>query len=298
MDTLGAQLKHAREMRGLSLQEIADKTKISATALEAVERNDFSRLPGGIFGRSFIRAYALAVGVDPDATVATFVEALEESEREAAARGAVRPEITPDDQRFLDRQRRAVMWLRVGIAMFVLLVLSVAVWQLRGRFGGAVPETASPSTPAASAPAAPDPSTVSAPVVGPAVVPPTTPVVSEPLAPIGSTPAPVSSETSSVPQSSPTPQPSSGGGAPVVVELTLTADCWIAVAADGGAPRSQLYRVGDRPRFEGTRELRLDIGNAGAVAMTVNGRPARPLGNSGSTARLRITPENAGEWSR
>ena len=292
-------MKHARETRGLSLQEIADKTKISATALEAVERNDFSRLPGGIFGRSFIRAYALAVGVDPDATVATFVDALEESEREAAARGAVRPEITPDDQRFLDRQRRAVMWLRIGIAVFVLLVLGVAVWQLRGRFGAAS-ETPATSAPAVAAPSLPDPAAPSAEVVGPAVVPPTTPVVSEPLAPIGSTAAPVSSAASAAPPASPTAQPSatSTGSAAVVVEFTLTADCWISVTADAGAPRSQLYRVGDRPRFEGTRELRLDIGNAGAVAMIVNGRPARPLGNTGTTARLRITPENAGEWIR
>jgi cytoskeleton protein RodZ len=102
------------------------------------------------------------------------------------------------------------------------------------------------------------------------------------------------------PSASPTTQPSPTvpGSTPVVVELTLTADCWISVTADAGAPRSQLYRAGDRPRFEGTREVRLDIGNAGAVTMTVNGRPARPLGSSGTTARLRNTPENAGEWVR
>lgn len=83
MEHLGEELKSAREAAGLSMRELATRTKISVTALEALERNDFSRLPGGIFGRSFVRAYALEVGVDPDATVARFIDLLEQSEREA-----------------------------------------------------------------------------------------------------------------------------------------------------------------------------------------------------------------------
>ena len=133
MEHLGAQFKDARESQGLSLQAIATKTKISVTVLEAVERNDFSRLPGGIFGRSFIRAYAIEVGLDPDIAVSGFVEVLEQNEREAAARGAVRPEITPDDMRFLERQRRAVFWLRIGIVVVVLMAIAGAVWSLRAR---------------------------------------------------------------------------------------------------------------------------------------------------------------------
>ncbi len=152
---LGAQLKRAREARGVSLREIATKTKISVTALEAVERNDFSRLPGGIFGRSFIRAYAIEVGMDPDATVASFVDALEESEREAAARVAIRPEITPDDRRFLERQRRAVLLLRVGLVVLVVLAVVLVVWQVRSLFGA----TESEAVPAASQSAPVDAST-------------------------------------------------------------------------------------------------------------------------------------------
>jgi cytoskeleton protein RodZ len=150
MEHLGAQFKDAREAQGLSLQAIADKTKISVTVLEAVERNDFSRLPGGIFGRSFIRAYAIELGLDADSAVAGFVEKLEESEREAAARGAVRPDITPDDRRFLERQRRALFWLRVGMVAVVvgLVVLVGLAWGMRERLHF----TSSPVT--TSAPAA------------------------------------------------------------------------------------------------------------------------------------------------
>ena len=54
----GGMLKQLREARGVALRDIADSTKISVSALEALERNDVSRLPGGIFRRGIIRAYA------------------------------------------------------------------------------------------------------------------------------------------------------------------------------------------------------------------------------------------------
>ena len=69
MEPLGIRLKRAREERKLSLRQIAVETKISVSTLEALERGDFSRMPGGIFGRAFVRAYALHVGLDPDPIV-------------------------------------------------------------------------------------------------------------------------------------------------------------------------------------------------------------------------------------
>src|SRR5882724_9503133 len=69
----GAKLRDARERRGVSLRQIANITKISVSALEALERNDVSRLPGGIFSRAFIRSYASEVGLDPEETVQQFL---------------------------------------------------------------------------------------------------------------------------------------------------------------------------------------------------------------------------------
>ena len=71
--TFGGKLRDARERRGISLRQIANATKISVGALEALERNDFSRLPGGIFSRAFVRSYATEVGLDPDATIQEFI---------------------------------------------------------------------------------------------------------------------------------------------------------------------------------------------------------------------------------
>jgi cytoskeletal protein RodZ len=66
-------MKRQREERGVALRRIADATKISVSALEALERNDISRLPGGIFSRAFVRSYAIEIGLDPEQTVREFL---------------------------------------------------------------------------------------------------------------------------------------------------------------------------------------------------------------------------------
>jgi cytoskeletal protein RodZ len=63
-ETIGERLRLAREERGIPLREVADQTRISIHYLEAIENNEFKRLPGGIFNRSFVKAYARYVKVD------------------------------------------------------------------------------------------------------------------------------------------------------------------------------------------------------------------------------------------
>ena len=69
----GGKLREARERRGVSLRQIANATKIAVSVLEALERNDIARLPGGIFGRAFVRSYAIEVGLDPETTIQEFI---------------------------------------------------------------------------------------------------------------------------------------------------------------------------------------------------------------------------------
>jgi cytoskeletal protein RodZ len=74
MSDFGQKLRAARERHGVSLRQLSDLTKFSVAAIEAFERSDASRLPGGIFARAFVRSYAAAVGLDPEKTVLQFVE--------------------------------------------------------------------------------------------------------------------------------------------------------------------------------------------------------------------------------
>lgn len=72
--SLGAQLRAAREARGVSLRELSDQTRIARRYLEAIETDNYKELPGGIFNRSFIKAYAKAVGFDEAKAVSAYTE--------------------------------------------------------------------------------------------------------------------------------------------------------------------------------------------------------------------------------
>jgi transcriptional regulator with XRE-family HTH domain len=68
----GPRLRRERERRGLTLNQVAHETKIAVPLLASLERNDFARWPDGLFGRAFLRAYAVAIHEDPQATVEEF----------------------------------------------------------------------------------------------------------------------------------------------------------------------------------------------------------------------------------
>jgi cytoskeleton protein RodZ len=76
--TIGEQLRIAREESGISLREISDQTRISVRYLELIETNDYKRLPGGIFNRSFVKAYARSVGFDEKAAVEGYMRHMRE----------------------------------------------------------------------------------------------------------------------------------------------------------------------------------------------------------------------------
>src|SRR6266566_7928577 len=120
----GSRMRHAREQRGISLRQIADATKISVSQLEALERNDISRLPGGIFSRAFVRSYAAEVGVDPEQTVRDF---LAQFPHDSVTIGSphVVVDDRPTDSRRLDS--RAMMIL----GTIVLVAAVILFWSLK-----------------------------------------------------------------------------------------------------------------------------------------------------------------------
>jgi helix-turn-helix protein len=84
-DPLCVRLRRERERRQIALSSISANTKISVTLFEALERGDVSRWPSGIYRRSFIRAYATAIGLDPEATAKEFLEQFPDPLDKAAA---------------------------------------------------------------------------------------------------------------------------------------------------------------------------------------------------------------------
>lgn len=76
--TIGEQLRLSREERGIPLRDISNQTRISMRYLEAIEGNDYKRLPGGIFNRSFVKAYARSVGFDETQALEGYAQYLRE----------------------------------------------------------------------------------------------------------------------------------------------------------------------------------------------------------------------------
>jgi len=81
MGSFGERLQREREMRGITLEEIADSTKIGTRSLRALEQEDFDKLPGGIFNKGFVRAYARYLGIDEEQAVTDFLAAAGETEQ-------------------------------------------------------------------------------------------------------------------------------------------------------------------------------------------------------------------------
>jgi transcriptional regulator with XRE-family HTH domain len=82
-DAFGPNLRRIRIQRGVSLEQIALATKVSAALWAGLERNDLSRWPTGIYARGFVREYARAVGVDVESTVDEFCRSFPQGDRRA-----------------------------------------------------------------------------------------------------------------------------------------------------------------------------------------------------------------------
>jgi cytoskeletal protein RodZ len=122
----GARMKRVREQRGVSLRQIADATKISVSQLEALERNDIARLPGGIISRGFVRSYAVAIGVDPEQTVRDFLAQFPPDSVTVGSPHVIVDELGPGKQRL---DPRALMLL--GTLMLVVAVILFWSFSLR-----------------------------------------------------------------------------------------------------------------------------------------------------------------------
>ena len=115
--TFGAFLQNHREGRNLSLDDIATDTKIATRHLTALERGDVRSWPGGLYRRAMVRAYATAVGLDPDVTVTEFTEAFDD---------APLP-VEPDTRPTSTIPLHAVLAIRPGASVYLGLAVCATI---------------------------------------------------------------------------------------------------------------------------------------------------------------------------
>lgn len=181
-DTLGETLRRARQQRGLTVQQISATTRLPVRHLEALEHDDIHAVPGGMYLRAEIRAYADAVGLDRSVALSYLQAALDPPLPPPTASESV----TPPSQ-------RTAVGRTVAVAAGVVIALAAIVtW----RFSGDAPQVA-PNDAVSEAPPAPDPVRASS----ANVVSPPTPDVSAPQqAPVeAATPGTTSGTTGSAP---------------------------------------------------------------------------------------------------
>lgn len=250
---VGARLKRTREDKGVTLRQIANTTRIAVSALDAIERDDIKKLPGGIFARSFVRAYASELKLDVEQTVAEFFGQFPEPPELLAARA-------------VDQDGGFPFAVSAGVlrsALLTIPALALVGWLMFGGRGASRVE----SSPAGARTAA----------VSPAVLPP------------------VASDV--VPAGGALPQAASEAPATSALTLHLTArgECWVSITADGREVVSRLMGVGEEEAVRAVSELRIKVGDAGAVGMRLNGSPVRPLGAAGQVVTLRVDSGNVAD---
>ena len=255
--SFGEELRREREIRGISLKEISDATKISKRFLEALERNDHRTLPAPVFTRGFVREYARYVGLNADEMVNRYNFASANDDRiEKPPTVAKYPQTLPKDITPKPAPKRGIppAFARVDrnilAALFILAALSaVAYWAI--QFKRRERERADAIN----------------------------------AIPVTSTKAAVS-----VPQAAPVPAPAQQpDDSRLRLEVEVTANSWVTLDADGKTAVNTEMLAGERRSFEASEEFRFrTIGNAAGLRLILNGTPIPPLGEDGEVVKNRV----------
>jgi len=255
----GTFLRQAREKRGVSLQQVAATTKISARVLDALERNDPRKLPGGIFSRAFVRSYAREVGLDPESAVEQFVAAFPE---QAATESAPTTVVHDDPENFESRRQAATTFLQLLGVSLLIVVIVVIYYSLRPS----QPPPVRVVSEAAQEQQTPPPVPPAPGHAGPAVTP----------APPGPTPPAAAAGTAT--------------DAPLTIEIAASGACWLVLTVDGARVIARTLDPGEHVSYPVRTFVTVNAGNAGALSLTLNGKPAKPIGAAGQVVAITITP--------
>jgi cytoskeleton protein RodZ len=320
LPSFGEKLKKEREKRSITLEQISTSTKIGTRMLQALEEDKFNQLPGGIFNKGFVRAYARCVGLDEDQTIADYLE--------ASGEALPQPEAVPEvhiAEPVAETPSRGLPW-GIFAAILLLIAIVLSIWSYRTREHADHPAPARPAEPVPQnsaenstvpantatqpAPAPATPQSVS-PVAQPA--PDSTKSVST-IAPTTTTTSPAASTTSAAPpsstsalSSSPVSAPTKQAQAPVatttqpaatppaprataagefVVIVRARENSWVAITADGSSVANEVMEPGSEHVIHARKQVDVRSGNTGAVDFFFNGKKLPRQGDYGQVKTL------------
>lgn len=249
--SFGEELRREREIRGISLKEIADATKVSKRFLEAIERNDHKTLPAPVFTRGFVREYARYLGLNSDDMVNRYNYAAagdQNVEKSAHLERLTPPPPDPHPRAAAPKRGIPPSFARIDRNIYLLVVIAVALasvswWAVKHRREA---EAASEE------------------------------VVAPSMAPARPAPAPTL----------PPPAPADDA---LRLTVDVIDDSWVTLEADGTTVINDEMHKGDHQTFTAKERFRFRaIGNAAGLSLMLNDAKLPPLGAKGEVVKNRV----------
>ncbi len=266
MSTFGERLRREREMRNISLDEIAATTKVGTRLLRALEDEQFDQLPGGIFNKGYVRAYAKFVGIDEEQAVADYLQAVQEAPPDVHGNAEHNSSSRFDriaGEQPSDLQGPTFPFVPVLI-LLALIAGAIGGWRIyrERRLDRQLQTESAPAAAARTSSAiAPNPST-------PATA---------------SAPHTTSGENVNVPQQRAAHENVAGttaskstanseSGAPFELTIRPKDRAWVSIKSDGQFVVRGIIKPPDVKTIRATNEVVFFTGNAGAVEVSFNGK--------------------------
>ena len=295
MSGFGERLRRQREMRGVSLEEISQSTKIGTRSLKAIEDEDFEKLPGGIFNKGFVRAYARFLGLDEEQIVGDFEEAWNAYEDARTPQVLLVPE---EEQK---KSGSGSLW--VTVVLLIVITAAAAGWYRYQRMRNqvAAPSTSEPNS-SSSVPAnSENPPSSQSPAT-----PPAPPPVQNGADSRGSQGSPASqaetalegpkvtatgASSAASTKSTQTPASKAESSAPIQLQVFAREDSWLSVSADGKDLGQGILSAQKTRSIRAQKEVRLKIGNLAGVEISFNGQSVDVDGQPKQVKELIFTTE-------
>lgn len=256
----GERLKRERELREVTLQEITSATRIGPRFLEALENEDWARLPGGVFNRGFVRSVARYLGLDEEGLLAEY----------DLAHGA---QVEPAPEKFENRIPSAPRWLPLAVLVGVLVILvalvagGVYAWRRYAARRAHRQAAALVATPL------PQP----APLISNGSI--HDGLLSNGLVPDGRAAA---QSHAAAPAAS----------SPLQLSVSASATTRVRVQNESGLLFDTRMHAGETHHFRAQKEFEVTAGDSGAVLVELNGQAMPPLGVPGSSGTIRLNRSN------
>ncbi len=265
-EAIGHFIRRTRDQQGFSLQDVSAKTKISVSNLEYIENEQFSSLPNEVFVKGFLRSYAKVLGIGES----DMLERFHQWKSENLAHTVSENEKVEQDNKwswpqiplgrisslYYEDKRNAPGKMIVNILIVLAVILGVMI-----LFSKRTPVEDQPGGSGASRPLSSS--------------------ASEPLGIPPATSAP-STSAAGLPTDSVPPKPQ---GANLHLVVHAIDRSWISVVIDDGVTREFSLHPDDRISLDAVKHFVLNIGNAGGVKVSLNGKPVGPFGKKGEIVK-------------